>query len=365
MPGRHHDRPGPARHIGITGPVMGYYHRDYFGPGLPGPGPSPRSPPTWMIPVTADKWRGSTYGPSTQAAYWSSLPDILQATTSAAGEATGTRFKNTTTANVSTRPNTVIAVGRTYKARDRPAAPVPEHRAAREPGHGGRPRRAEHRSAPAARHLPLPRMVAAHHQRPSHVSDGPVVFVGAFIFWCGRCGGRRSAVLLWPDSPHLAGHRQLAAQPVRRLTGAARTSTRPGRHPHLQPARTTLVRTGATGACTATANRRTASCSCCLALGPVTTAGRGDLGYELADSAPGQAEPLGSGPAGSAANRRRPTPRRPRTACSTSPGTSGPLVAAPSARARLTCYIAISTESMNATAGQAKISAPRRPYSAP
>src|SRR6202035_2991026 len=44
------------------------------------------------------------------------------------------------------------------------------------------------------------------------------------ISWPG--GERRSAVLLWPGSPHLAGHRQPAAQPVRPLTDAERTSTR-------------------------------------------------------------------------------------------------------------------------------------------
>ena len=57
-----------------------------------------------------------------------------------------------------------------------------------------------------------------------------------------------------------------------------------------------------------------------------------------------------------------------RTACSTSPGTSGTagtLMAARGPRARLTCCMAISTEPMNATADQAEISAPSSPYPAP
>src|SRR3984893_3573936 len=54
-----------------------------------------------------------------------------------------------------------------------------------------------------------------------------------------------------------------------------------------------------------------------------------------------------------------------RTACSTSPGTSGTAgvaVTARGTRARRTCCMAISTEPMNATAGHAEISAPSRPY---
>jgi hypothetical protein len=54
-----------------------------------------------------------------------------------------------------------------------------------------------------------------------------------------------------------------------------------------------------------------------------------------------------------------------RTACSTLPGTSGTAVAACGPRERRTSCMAISTEPMNATAGQAEISAPSSPYPAP
>src|ERR1700730_11019841 len=114
------------------------------------------------------------------------------------------------------------------------------------------------------------------------------------ISWPG--GERRSAVLLWPGSPHLAGHRQPAAQPVRPLTDAERTSTRRDRRPGLRPVHATVARTTATRAGTTTAAGHTASCSCCLAFGLVAVAGRGDLGDELAHPAAGQAEPPGHGP---------------------------------------------------------------------
>jgi len=57
-----------------------------------------------------------------------------------------------------------------------------------------------------------------------------------------------------------------------------------------------------------------------------------------------------------------------RTACSTSPGNAGlcgTLAAACGPRERRTSCMAISTAPMNATAGQAEISAPSSPYPAP
>jgi hypothetical protein len=54
-----------------------------------------------------------------------------------------------------------------------------------------------------------------------------------------------------------------------------------------------------------------------------------------------------------------------RTACSTSPGTSGTLVTARGPRERRTSCMTISTAPMKATAGQAEISAPSSPYPAP
>ncbi len=101
--------------------------------------------------------------------------------------------------------------------------------------------------------------------------------------------------------------------------------------------------------------------------GQVAIAGRGDLDDELAHPAAGQAEPLGHGPLAQwlpGRDRRRIGAR---TACSTRLARLAllPLMAARGLRARLTCCMAISTAPMNATVGQAEISAPSSSYLAP
>jgi hypothetical protein len=130
--------------------------------------------------------------------------------------------------------------------------------------------------------------------RPRQAAGGGDLPVAGWISWAWR----RAAVIRppWPGSPHLAGHRQPAAQPVRRLTGAARSSTRPGRRPM-----------SSTCSCPGGPDQgyriwhhqgssSYASCSCRRVFGLVAIAGRGDLGDELAHPAPGQAEPPGHGP---------------------------------------------------------------------
>ena len=92
----------------------------------------------------------------------------------------------------------------------------------------------------------------------------------------------------------------------------------------------------------------------------------GDAGDEPGHPAPGQAEPLGHGPLAQRlpgrdrrrvgrADRLLHIPRHP----------AGTLVAARGPRERRTSCMAISTAPMNATAGQAEISAPSSPYPDP
>jgi hypothetical protein len=100
----------------------------------------------------------------------------------------------------------------------------------------------------------------------------------------------------------------------------------------------------------------------------VTVALDGDLGDELAHPAAGQAEPLGHGPLAQrlpGGDRRRVGGADRLLHIARTCGTAGPMVAARGPRARLTCCMAISTAPVNATAGQAEISAPSSPYPVP
>src|SRR5260370_39803396 len=99
---------------------------------------------------------GDLLRPSAQTAYWSSLPGIMQATPSAAGQAIGRQFKNTTTPMFSTRLNTAITVGRTHKTPRPASSPIQNTGLFASVVTASRPRRADHRSAPAAPHLPPP-----------------------------------------------------------------------------------------------------------------------------------------------------------------------------------------------------------------
>jgi hypothetical protein len=112
----------------------------------------------------------------------------MQAMTSAAGQAIGRQCKNTTAPMFSTRLNTAITAGRTYKTLGPASSPIQNTGLFASVVTAGRPHRAEHRSAPAARiYLRPRRVIAAHDQRPSHVRDGLAVLVaGVRVLWCGR-----------------------------------------------------------------------------------------------------------------------------------------------------------------------------------
>ena len=62
--------------------------------------------------------------PEEYRCYQVSLRGIMHATTSAAGQAIGKQFKNTTSPMSSTRLTTVIVVGRTYKAARLTSSPI-------------------------------------------------------------------------------------------------------------------------------------------------------------------------------------------------------------------------------------------------